>query len=289
MEKDIIKTEIVEDMPNFDDIPTEMPREEGESVDERTDDSENAILNEETEAEPADTNAEKAEEDTESTETKDDTTEDEKADEKGKEKADTSNLPAGFTFNPLVIAIRPLLEKAMAEDKLFADEVKEKEAREKNPKSLAECAEYLMGEAYEYASKNRQGNFGLAGMYGDMMVGLIKHYYDEDDIKIRKITNARAKVATAKASAPKKDVKKAEKPKNNVVDITKAITASTKKEDGKKEKREKKKDNLKAGFVPMERPSLENYEKEGKKGSREQAKSVEQMDLFAGFFDEGEE
>lgn len=288
MEKDIIKTEIVEDMPNFDDIPTELPREDGESVTECTDDSENAILNEETETESADTEADKAEEDTESTETKDDTTEDEKADEKGKEKADTSNLPAGFTFNPLVLAIRPLLEKAMAEDKLFADEVREKEAREKNPKSLAECADYIMGEAYEYASKNRQGNFGLAGMSDDMMVGLIKHYYDEDDIKIRKMTNARAKVATAKASAPKKDVKKGkDKPKpNNVVDISKAITASTKKEDGKKEKREKKKDNLKAGFVPMERPETI---KDAKKGSREQAKSVEQMDLFAGFFEDGEE
>ena len=55
-------------------------------------------------------------------------------------------------------------------------------------------------------------------------------------------------------------------------------------EDFETYKREKKKDNLLAGFVPMERPSLENYEKEGKKGSREQAKSVEQGDLFAGLF-----
>ena len=263
-------TEIVEDMPDFEENTAEMPCEDAKSVEDCTDDAENEIVSEENADDSAETekkpsgSAEKKEEDFK------------------------NNLPTGFSFNPLQLAIRPLYEKAIAEDELFAKEVKEKESRKEKPKSLAECADFLMGEAYEYASKHRNGNFGLAGMPDDELMGLIKHYYDEEDIVIRKMgAGVRAKVATTKTTAKaEKKVKEKPKQKANVIDITKAITAKPKTEDGKKAKREKKKDNLFAGFVPMERPDAENYEKEAKKGSREQAKSVEQMDLFADFFSE---
>lgn len=192
-----------------------------------------------------------------------------------------SNLPVGFSFNPLQLAIRPLYEKAKAEDELFAKEVAEKESRKEKPKSLAECAEYIMGEAYEYASKHRTGNFGLAGMPDDEMVGLIKHYYDEDNIEIRKFAGkAKASVATtAKTSATAKKKEEKPKPVKNVKDIRQAIVSATKTEDGKK--KGKAKENLNAGFIPMERPETL---KDAKKTSRQQAKSVETIDMFADFF-----
>lgn len=106
---------------------------------------------------------------------------------------------ADFTFNPLSIALKPLLDKAMAEDTTFAQEVKEKTERKDKPKSLDECCKYIMGEAYKYAKEHKQGNFGLAGCPDEMVVGMIKHYYDEDDITITEITGATAKVATPTA------------------------------------------------------------------------------------------
>ena len=271
-ELNTINTEIVEDMPDFEENTAEIPCEDAESVDKCTDNAENEILSEENADENADTEG-KTEEKPSGTAEK-------------KEEDFKNNLPTGFSFNPLQLAIRPLYERAIAEDELFAKEVKEKESRKEKPKSLAECADFLMGEAYEYASKHRNGNFGLAGMSDDELMGLIKHYYDEEDIVIRKMgAGVRAKVATTKTTAKtEKKVKEKPKQKANVIDITKAITAKPKTENGKKAKREKKKDNLFAGFVPMERPDAENYEKEAKKGSREQAKSVEQMDMFADFF-----
>lgn len=268
MEQDInIKnTEIVEDMPDFEEITAEMPCEGEESVTECTADAENAIVSEENTEESAETE-EKPQGDTKKE------TEKEGKDEK-------PNLPQGFSFNPLVIAIKPFYEQAIAEDELFAKEVREKESRKEKPKSLAECADYIMGETYNYASSHRNGNFGLSGFPDEDMLGLIKHYYDEDDIVIRKVTGATAKFAKTPAKTAKKTAEKP-KPVNNVLDITKAIKSATKGDTGKK--REKKKDSLKAGFVPMERPDTL---KDAKKGSREQAKSVEQMDLFASFFAE---
>ena len=261
-------TEILEDMPDFGENTAKTPCESEKSVDECTDDAENAIVSEENEP---------------------------KTEEKAEEKAETpaedkSNLPYGFSFNPLVIAIKPFYEQAIAEDELFAKEVKEKESRAEKPKSLAECADYIMGEAYKYAKAHQQGGFGLAGFPDEMMPSLIKHYYDEDDIVIKRFNDAKVSVKTdTKPSAPvviptpktaKKGKEKA-KPVKNVIDFSKIVSAKQKTEDGKKVKMEKKKDNLKAGFVPMERPDTL---KDAKKGSREQAKSVEQMDMFADFF-----
>ena len=254
-------TEIVEDMPDFEENTAEMPCEDAESVDKCTGDAENAIVSEENADENADTEG--------------------KTEEKAEEtKEDTQSY---YKFNPLQMAIKPFYDMAIAEDEQFAQTVKEKESRAHKPKSLAECAEYILGEAYEYASKHRNGNFGLAGMPDEDMPGLIKHYYDEDEIVIRKITGAVAKVAKTPSAPVKSAPKPKDKPKpvKNVIDLSKVITAKPKTEDGKKAKREKKKDNLKAGFVPMERPETLA---DAKKGSREQAKSVEQMDMFADFF-----
>ena len=264
------QTEIVEDLPVFDDDTADSPAESAESVDNQSADTESAILTGQNDGETDTTEA------------------DSETDTKGK-KEDKPNLPTGFSFNPLVIAIKPFYDQAIAEDELFAKEVKEKESRAVNPKSLAECAEYIMGEAYKYASEHRNGNFGLAGFPDEQMPSLIKHYYDEDDIKIKRFSDARASVSTTNNAPtytpPVKGKKKgAEKPKpvKNVLDITKAIVSATKTtEDGKKDKREKKKDSLKAGFVPMERPATL---KDARKGSREQAQSVNTIDMFADFF-----
>lgn len=278
-ELNTINTEIVEDMPDFEGNTAEMPCEGEESVDKCTDIAENEIVSEENADESAETEAETEEKQ------EDASGSNEKKDEEIK-----NNLPAGCSFNPLVFAIKPFYKQLIAEDELFAKEVKEKESRAEKPKSLAECAEYILGEAYHYAYEHRDGNCGMSVMPDEDMMSLIKHYYDEDDIVIRKMS-AGTRVATATGKTPtaitpvKATKKGKEKPKqkSNVIDITKAISAKPKTEDGKKVKGEKKKDNLKAGFVPMERP---DSEKEAKKGSKEQAKSIVQMDMFADFFAE---
>lgn len=289
-------TEIVEDMPDFEETTAEMPCEGEESVTECTDIPENEIVSEETEAETdeetpdseadTDTEAEKTDEKSAgSAEKKDET----KKDDKPKKEGFKSNLPNGLSFNPLVMAIKPFYDKLIAEDEIFANVVKERESRKEKPKSLGECADYIMSEAYNYASKHRNGNYGFAGFPDDDMYRMIRHYYDEEFLEVQKMSGAKAvvsSVSTPKSPAKVEKKKETPKPKANVIDITKAITAKPKADEGKKSKREKKKDNLLAGFVPMERPDAENYEKEGRKGSREQAKSVEQLDMFADFFSE---
>ena len=272
-------TEIVEDMPDFEENTAEMPCEGEESVTECTDIPENENVSEETEAETTDAEAD-TDTEAEKTDEKSAGSTEKKKDNKPKKDSFKSNLPTNFSFNPLVFAIKPFYDKLIAEDEIFADVVKTRESREKKPKSLAECAEYIISEAYNYAKKHKNGNMGMAGFPDEDMYRLIRHYYDEEFLVVQKISGASVSVSTTNTPAKAKEQPK---PKANVVDITKAITAKPKAEDGKKPKREKKKDNLNAGFVPMERPETE---KDAKKGSREQAKSVEQMDLFADLFSE---
>lgn len=125
-----------------------------------------------------------------------------------------------YSFNPLQMALKPLLEQAKEEDEIFALNVEDKEAR--GSKSFAECCDYIMGEAYEYASKNRQGNFGLAGCDDKQIISMIKHYYDEDNIEIKKVGSAKAKVAAVKktenATAPAKP-KVVEEPEPTLFDM----------------------------------------------------------------------
>jgi len=267
-----LETEIVDDMPDFEENTAEIPAENAESVDNQSADTENEILNEENE----DETDEKTEDAVGSTEKKAETKKESKPKKEFK-----SNLPTGFSFNPLVIAIKPFYDKLIAEDEIFAEIVKERESREKKPKSLAECADYIMSEAYNYAKSHKQGNFGLAGFPDEEMPQLIRHYYDEEFLEVQKITDAKASftTSTTPAKTEKKGKEKPVQPKN-VLDITKAIVSSTGEKSGKKAK---KKDSLSAGFVPMERPDTE---KDAKKGSRQQAKSIVQMDMFADFFAE---
>ena len=171
---------------------------------------------------------------------------------------------SNYSFNPLQLALKPLYEQAKSEDELFAKQVQEKESRTEKPKSFAECCEYIMGEAYKYAKDHKQGNFGLAGMDDQGLIGLIKHYYDEDDIKIEKVSGAKAVVQ----GVPNK----------------KAETKPTKETKPKKEERPK--ETLENTHVPMQRPK---DEKEAKKESKKQASNVIVMDMFAGMWDDAEE
>ena len=232
------KTEIVEDMPDFEENTIKLPFEKKESVDDTTDDSENENVSEEN--------------------------------------------PTDNSFNPLQLAFKPCYDRAIAEDSLFADMVKEKENRTDKPKSFSECCDYIMGEFYKYACDHKfdNGNFGFGGCDDTKIVSMIKHYYDEDDIVIKKFHDAKPVVKTTMPTAPVKTAKKPKetpKPVKNTFDISKIITAKKETADAPKRK-PKVKDNLLAGFVPMERP---NTEKEAKKVSRQQAKSIDQPSLFS--------
>ena len=113
-----------------------------------------------------------------------------------------------ISFNPLAWSIRPLYEQAKAEDATFARLVAQKEARADKPKSLGECADYILGEAYDWAVNHKlTSSFGYSGLPDSEVVRLIQHYYTEENIEIKKITGAKASVATAsekKKEEPKK-------------------------------------------------------------------------------------
>lgn len=133
-----------------------------------------------------------------------------------------------------------------------------------NPgKNIHDCFSYVKSQARKKAVA------GCAMIEDNIVYGWAHHYYIESKATIDK---------EMKAETAKKAVEKPQPPKN-VLDITQAIMSSTKAENTGK--REKKKDSLDAGFVPMQRYASI---KEAKKGSKEQAKSVEQMDMFADFF-----
>ena len=116
------------------------------------------------------------------------------------------------------MAIKPFYDKLIAEDEIFANVVRERESRKEKPKSLAECAEYIMSEAYNYASKHRNGNFGMAGFPDEDMYRLIRHYYDEEFLEVHKVTNAKAVVSAVPTPKSPAKVKEKEKPVKNVVE-----------------------------------------------------------------------
>lgn len=85
----------------------------------------------------------------------------------------------------MITAIKNYLDNRAMTDELFA-------AKYANPKkSIDECCKYITGEAYAKA-KN-----GCAVISDEEVYGMAVHYYDEDDINIRKAPNAR----TAKTNA----------------------------------------------------------------------------------------
>ena len=144
-------------------------------------------------------------------------------------------------FNPLQMALKPLFEQAKAEDELFANEVKTK--TESKKKSWEECCEYIMGEAYEYACKHKNGNCGMAGMSDADMIGLIKHYYDEDKIEVKKMSGA--KVNVAKAS--NKSASKSEPKKTDEVAVKVAINTKAEEKPKEQPKKEPSKADMKKG------------------------------------------
>lgn len=78
--------------------------------------------------------------------------------------------------------IKAYLDSRAANDPLFAK-------RYKNPKkSIHECIEYILGEAQSQAVKIG----GTAGAFMDdtEVFGMAVHYYDEDNIEIKKINGA---------------------------------------------------------------------------------------------------
>jgi hypothetical protein len=82
-------------------------------------------------------------------------------------------------------AIKNYLDNRAKSDELFA-------AKYANPKkSIDECCKYITGEAYARA-KN-----GCAVISDEEVYGWAVHYYDEDDITIRKVPSSR----TAKVNA----------------------------------------------------------------------------------------
>lgn len=246
MEQDInIKnTEIVDDMPDFEEITAEMPCEGEESVTECTADAENAIVSEENTEESADTEGE--------------TEEKPQGDTKEKKPRELN------AYEKVILA--EMERRAQNGDELLATAMQSKD------KNIQSCYEYVKAQA------KKQAVAGCAMIEDAVVYGWAHHYYIESEETIQKEL---APKVTPKADTNVKKAVEKPKPVKNVLDITKAIVSATKGDTGKK--REKKKDSLKAGFVPMERPDTL---KDAKKGSREQAKSVEQMDLFADFFAE---
>ena len=170
---------------------------------------------------------------------------------------------SNISFNPLAWAIKPLYDKAIKEDALFAKEVQEKESRKEKPKSLDECADYILGEAYDWASKHRDGKVGYAGLPDDEMVNLIKHYYDEENITIKKVSGASAQVAKTPSTDKKAEPKKAKVVKMDIP-----------------------KETMTAGLAKMERPTSE---RQAKSESKKQANHVQVMDMFAGMWGDEEE
>lgn len=88
-----------------------------------------------------------------------------------------------YSFNPLQMSVKFFFDKAVAEDELFAGIVKEKGDK----KTIAECSDYILGEAYHYANEHKHDNFAFAGCPDEQIVSMIRHYWTEDNIEIRKV------------------------------------------------------------------------------------------------------
>ena len=112
-------------------------------------------------------------------------------------------------FNPLQMALMPLFKQAQAEDAEFANEVNEKSNRAENPKSWQQCCEYVLGEAYNYAKEHKDGNVAVAGCDDATLTSMIKHYYDEDNIKINKLPANTRVSANASVELTEEDKEKA--------------------------------------------------------------------------------
>lgn len=129
-------------------------------------------------------------------------------------------------------AIKSYLDERIKTDELFA------KAYVKSNKSLKECCDYIMGEA------KKRGN--AVAMTDDEVYGLAVHYYDEDNIKVNKVSGG------CKVSAPA--------PVPNV-ELT---------EEDKKKAREE----------AIRRLTEEQYASIKKKPNKRKEEDVQQMSLF---------
>lgn len=101
-------------------------------------------------------------------------------------------------------AIQSYLDERAKTDELFA-----KSYAKKN-KSIDECYAYIMGEAIRN-SANLASNVKGCMMENDVVYGMAVHYYDEDDIKINKLS---ANVKASVSSPASKPIKLTEEDKN---------------------------------------------------------------------------
>lgn len=92
--------------------------------------------------------------------------------------------------------IKSHLDERARTDELFA------KAYAKESKSLDECCSYIMGEA------KKRGT--AVAMKDDEVFGLAVHYYDEDNLKVDKLSGSvRSSVSAPKVELTEEDKKKA--------------------------------------------------------------------------------
>lgn len=122
------------------------------------------------------------------------------------------------------MAIQSYLEKKAKEDSLFAV------TYAKDNKNLDECCDYIIGEA-----RKRGGN--AVAMTDDEVFGIAIHYYDEDDIKVNKLTKSvRTSVSSPKVKLTEEDEKKARE--EAIKRLTEEQYASIKKKPSKRKEKD---------------------------------------------------
>ena len=98
-------------------------------------------------------------------------------------------------MNAFEKALKTYLDQRAAEDPQFA------QSYAKPKKSIEECARYIVGEARAKAEG------GQAVLPDAEVYGLAVHYYDEDDIKIRKVSGG---ASVSRDGAVREEAKKIE-------------------------------------------------------------------------------
>ena len=137
-------------------------------------------------------------------------------------------------MNPFETIIYGYLEARAKTDELFA------KTFAKPNKNIHECYKYIVGELYQQALKNREGNMGLVPMTDEDTFQMAVHYYDEDEITIKKCEGARTAVAKTEGKKDGKTDKKSgktdTKPKESAfAKLTKKAKAEVKKTEVKAE------------------------------------------------------
>lgn len=102
-----------------------------------------------------------------------------------------------------MMIIKLYLDNVAKEDELFAEKYKNEK------KSIEDCWKYITGEMYELAKANKKGRLAVEIISHETVFRLAKHYYEEEDIKIKDFESmAKASVKTDKPKEEKKEVKK---------------------------------------------------------------------------------